>query len=157
LKSICCEDEIDLLKEFIYLINRFKDRHPYFQFAGHNIREFDIPYICRRLIINNVALPPYFQLHGAKPWEINMLDTMQWWKFGDYKHYTSLHLLANVLGIPTSKTDMDGSQVQDVYYLDNNLPRIVDYCQRDVVVVAQVILRFKNMPLLEPENIIIAE
>ncbi len=86
-----------------------------------------------------------------------MLDTLQWWKFGDYKHYTSLHLLANVLGIQTSKTDMDGSMVQDVYYIDNNLPRIVDYCQRDVVVVAQIILRFKNLPLLQPENVIVAE
>lgn len=157
LKSICCKDEIDLLKQFIELIDRFKSKHPHFVFAGHNIREFDIPFICRRLVINQVALPQYFQLHGAKPWEVNMLDTLQWWKFGDYKNYTSLHLLANVLGIPTSKTDMDGSKVQDVYYIDNDLARIADYCQRDVVVVAQVILRFKNTPLLSEENIVISE
>jgi predicted PolB exonuclease-like 3'-5' exonuclease len=156
LKSICCEDEVDLLKEFITLIDKFKARHPNFQFAGHNIREFDIPFICRRLIINRVPLPTYFQIQGAKPWEIHMLDTLQWWKFGDYKNYTSLNLLANVLGIPTSKDDIDGSKVQDVYYKENDLPRIVNYCQKDVVVVAQVILRFRNMPLLEPENIVIA-
>ena len=82
---------------------------------------------------------------------------MQWWKFGDYKNYTTLHLLANVLGVPTSKTDMDGSMVQEVYYKDENLPKIVEYCQRDVVVVAQVILRFKNIPLLDPQKIIVAE
>ncbi len=86
-----------------------------------------------------------------------MLDTMQWWKFGDYKNYTSLHLLANVLGIPTSKTDMDGSMVQEVYYKEKDVPRIVEYCQRDVVVVAQVILRFKGLPLLTDENIIVVK
>lgn len=157
IKSICCKEEADLLKEFILLTDRFMQKFPAFQFAGHNIREFDIPYICRRLVINQISLPKYFQIHGAKPWEINMLDTMQWWKFGDYKNYTTLHLLANVLGIPTSKTDMDGSMVQEVYYKQDALPKIVEYCQRDVVVVAQVILRFKNLPLLEEDNIIIAE
>lgn len=156
LKSICCEDETDLLKEFIFLVNKFAEKRPNFNFAGHNIREFDIPFICRRLIINQIPLPTYFQIQGAKPWEIRMLDTMQWWKFGDYKNFTSLHLLANVLGVPTSKTDMDGSMVQNVYYDDKDLPRIVEYCQRDVVVVAQVVLRFKNLPLLPPENIMIA-
>ncbi len=86
-----------------------------------------------------------------------MVDTLQWWKFGDYKNYVSLNLLANVLGIPTSKTDIDGSMVQHVYYKDNNLPRIVEYCQRDVVVVANIVLRFKNMPLLKDEDVIIVE
>jgi hypothetical protein len=157
LKSICCKEEADLLKEFISLVDRFSDRHPHFQFAGHNIREFDIPFICRRLVINQIPLPKYFQIQGAKPWEINMLDTMQWWKFGDYKNYTTLHLLANVLGVPTSKTDMDGSMVQEVYYKEQALPRIVEYCQKDVVVVAQVILRFANIPLLDPQKIIVAE
>ncbi|TDH27076.1 3'-5' exonuclease [Segetibacter sp. 3557_3] len=157
LKSICCDDEVELLKAFIELVNKFLSKRKNLYFAGHNIREFDIPFICRRLVINRVALPSYFQIQGAKPWEINMLDTMQWWKFGDYKNYTSLHLLANVLGVPTSKTDMDGSMVQDVYYEDNDLPRIVDYCQRDVVVVAQVILRFKNLPLVDKENISVVD
>ena len=157
IKSICCKEEADLLKEFLTLVDKFAQKFPAFQFAGHNIREFDIPYICRRLVINQISLPKYFQIHGAKPWEIQMLDTMQWWKFGDYKNYITLHLLANVLGIPTSKTDMDGSMVQDVYYKNEDLPKIVEYCQRDVVVVAQVILRFKNLPLLETEKIIIAE
>lgn len=103
-----------------------------------------------------MPLPPYMHIHGAKPWEINMTDTLQWWKFGDYKNYISLHLLANILCIPTSKDDIDGSMVQHVYYKENNLQRIADYCQKDVVVVAQIIQRFKNLPLIEPENIFIA-
>ncbi len=156
LKSICCTDEMELLQSFIQLVDRFKSIHPNFQFAGHNIREFDIPFICRRLLIHQIALPIYFQLQGAKPWEINMMDTLQWWKFGDYKNYISLHLLANALGIATSKDDIDGSKVQDVYYIDNDIQRIVNYCQKDVVVVAQVILRFKNIPLLHHNNIVVA-
>ena len=108
------------------------------------------------MLINNIDLPPSFQLQGAKPWEINMVDTLQWWKFGDYKNYISLHLLANVLGIPTSKNDIDGSMVQDVYYVDKNIDRIVAYCQRDVVVVAQVLQRFKGFPLIPAECVFIA-
>jgi 3'-5' exonuclease len=107
------------------------------------------------MLINSLELPTPLQIHGAKPWEVKMVDTLQWWKFGDYKNYVSLHLLANVLNVHTSKTDMDGSMVQDVYYKENDLARIVEYCQRDVVVVANVILRFKNLPLLHEENITI--
>lgn len=155
LKSIFGSDEKLLLQAFIDIMNKLHKHNKNFQFAGHNIREFDIPYLCRRMLINNIALPSYFNLHGAKPWEVRMIDTLQWWKFGDYKHYTSLHLLANVLGVPTSKTDINGADVQHVYYKEKNLQRIVDYCQRDVVVVANLILRFKNMPLLSEENITI--
>jgi hypothetical protein len=124
-----------------------------FQFGGHNIREFDIPFICRRILINRLSLPECLQLHDKRPWDVKMFDTLSWWKFGDYKNYTSLHLLANVLGIPTSKIGIDGSQVQHVYYQDKDLKKIVEYCQRDVVVTANIILRFKNMELLKDENI----
>ena len=93
------------------------------------------------------------QFHGAKPWEIDMIDTLQWWKFGDYKNYISLNLLANVLNIPTSKGDMDGSKVREVYYEEKNLDRISTYCEKDVIVVANIILRFKNLPLLTDEYI----
>ncbi len=96
-------------------------------------------------------------MHGAKPWEIIMTDTLQWCKFGDYKNYVSLHLLANILGIPSSKDDLDGSMVQHVYYKEKNLQRIVNYCQKDVVTVAQVIQRFKNLPLIEAANIFVME
>ena len=157
IKSIYGHDEVELLKQFIELTDKFCKHKPKFQFAGHNIREFDIPYLCRRIVINQIPLPACLNIYGAKPWEINMTDTMQWWKFGDYKNYTSLHLLANVLGVPTSKDDIDGSQVQHVYYREKNLPRIVQYCEKDVIVVARVIQRFKNLPLVEAENINIAE
>ena len=156
IKSIYGDDEATVLNQFIELVNKFSAHNRNFKFAGHNIREFDIPFLCRRMLINNIDLPPSFQLQGAKPWEINMVDTLQWWKFGDYKNYISLHLLANVLGIPTSKNDIDGSMVQDVYYIDKNIDRIVAYCQRDVVVVAQVLQRFKGLPLIPAECVFIA-
>lgn len=155
IKSIYGDDEKILLETFLQNINGFYKINNRFQFAGHNIREFDVPYICRRLLINNIELPYYLQLHGAKPWDIEMVDTLQWWKFGDYKNYISLHLLANVLGIPTSKGDMDGSKVRDVYYDDKDLERIKIYCEKDVVVTANVILRFKNLPLLQNECVAI--
>ena len=154
-KSIYGHDEKFLLQSFKDIITKLYRHNKHFEFAGHNIREFDIPYLCRRMLINGLEIPAPLQIHGAKPWEIKMVDTLQWWKFGDYKNYISLNLLATVLNVPTSKTDMDGSMVQDVYYKQNDLPRIVEYCQRDVVVVANVILRFKNLPLLKEENVTI--
>jgi DNA polymerase elongation subunit (family B) len=157
IKSICCMEEVDLLKEFLSLTNKFYKHKKSFQFAGHNIREFDIPFLCRRMVIHQIPLPSYLHIYGAKPWEINMVDTLQWWKFGDYKNYTSLNLLANTLGIPSSKDDIDGSMVQDIYYKEKDLDRIVRYCQKDVVVVAQIIQRFKNLPLINPDNISIAD
>ena len=155
MKSIYGHDEVEILRIFTDLCNKMYQNHRNFQFGGHNIKEFDIPYICRRLLINRLSLPEYLQLHDKKPWEVKMFDTLNWWKFGDNKNYVSLHLLANVLGIPTSKTDMDGSMVQDVYYKENNLPRIVEYCQRDVVVTANVILRFKDLPLLSEDRVVV--
>ncbi len=152
-KSVCCEEEAEILQNFLKITDAFQKNKKQIIFAGHNIREFDIPYICRRLLINNIALPSYLQLHGAKPWEIEMLDTLQWWKFGDYKNYISLNLLANILNVPSSKGDMDGSKVREVYYDDNDIERISTYCKKDVIVVANVILRFRNMPLLKEENI----
>ena len=151
IKSIYGDDEKTLLENFLQMINGFYKTNNHYCFAGHNIREFDIPYICRRLLINNIQLPNYLHLHGAKPWEIDMVDTLQWWKFGDYKNYISLNLLASVLNIPTSKTDMDGSMVRDVYYEHKDLERIRIYCEKDVVVTANVILRFKNLPILLDE------
>jgi DNA polymerase elongation subunit (family B) len=153
MKSIYGNDEVEILSIFTDLCNKMQQYHRNFQFGGHNIKEFDIPYICRRLLINRLPLPECLQLHDKKPWEVKMFDTLNWWKFGDNKNYVSLHLLANVLGIPTSKGDIDGSMVQDVYYKENNLQRIVEYCQRDVVVTANVILRFKDLPLLTEDKI----
>ena len=154
-KSIYGDDEKQLLTSFITLCDKVYARTPHFQFAGHNIKEFDIPYICRRMIVNNLPLPEYLSLHERKPWEVKMFDTLNFWKFGDHKNYISLHLLANVLGIPTSKTDMDGSMVQDVYYKEKNTRRIADYCEKDVIVTANVILRFIHLPVLDDVSVTI--
>ncbi len=154
-KSIYNDDEKELLKTFLALCDKVFGRNPHFQFAGHNIKEFDIPYICRRMLINGITLPEYLSIHEKKPWEVKMFDTLNFWKFGDHKNYISLHLLANVLGLPTSKTDMDGSMVQDVYYKDKNLRRIADYCERDVVLTARIILKFVNHTTLEDASVTI--
>jgi predicted PolB exonuclease-like 3'-5' exonuclease len=157
IKSIYGDDEKNILQTFKELVEKIYKHNKSFEFAGHNIREFDIPFICRRTLINGLELPSCLQIHGAKPWEVKMVDTLQWWKFGDYKNYISLNLLANVLNVPTSKTDMEGSMVQHVYYNEKDLPRIAEYCKRDVIVVANVVLRFRNLPLVKEENIVIAE
>ena len=154
IKSNSGHDEKVLLQQFVALLDRMYKHNPNFQFAGHNIKEFDVPFLCRRMIINNMALPGYLNVHGAKPWEIKWLDTLHWWRFGDYKNYTSLHLLASALGVPTSKDDIDGSMVQHVYYQEKDLPRITRYCEKDVVVVARIIQKFMNLPQIDDEHII---
>ena len=153
IKSVYGDDEKTLLQSFIKAGDKFCKNKSGFAFAGHNIREFDIPYICRRLLINRLTLPHYLCLHDKKPWEVEMFDTLHWWKFGDHKNYITLDLLAGVMNVPTSKGDIDGSMVQDVYYKEKNIHRIVEYCQRDIEVVANLLLRFNNMPLLKRENI----
>jgi 3'-5' exonuclease len=155
LKSLSGDTEAEILNQFVELVNTYSRLHKDFQFAGHNIKEFDIPYLCRRMVINNIALPEYLQLSGKKPWETQMTDTLQLWKFGDYKHYTSLKLLAACLGVDGPKDDMDGSMVREVYYEQKDLQRIVEYCQKDVITVAQVLLRLSNMPVIPEENIFI--
>ena len=129
LKSLSGDDERKLLLDFLGILHTFRDKRNTVILAGHNIKEFDIPYICRRLMIQQVALPEMLQLSAKKPWETNMIDTMELWKFGDYKNYTSLNLLAAVLGIETPKDDIDGSMVREVYYREHDLQRIAVYCQ----------------------------
>lgn len=154
MKSFSGDDEPQLLEEFLDLVQRFSLKFPRFQFAGHNIKEFDIPYICRRSVISSLILPAALQIHGMKPWELPMLDTMQLWRFGDFKNYTSLKLLSAIMGIPSPKDDIDGSMVGKVYWEEKDIHRITEYCQKDVVTVAQLLLKFKNLPLLETEDII---
>lgn len=122
--------------------------------CAHNGKEFDFPYIARRMIVHQIELPKKLNLFGKKPWEVPHLDTLELWKFGDYKHYTSLKLLTHILGIPSPKQDIDGSEVRNVYYKEKDLPRIVEYCERDTVAVAQLVLRFNNLPLITNENIV---
>ncbi|RDY59930.1 3'-5' exonuclease [Flagellimonas nanhaiensis] len=145
-------DEVTILKDFKSLL-RDHFNQPKHLLCAHNGKEFDFPYIARRMVINGITLPYKLDLFGKKPWEVPHLDTMELWKFGDYKHYTSLKLLANVLGIPSPKEDMDGSMVRDVYYEEKDLDRIVTYCELDVVTTAQVFLRLRNEELLMEEEI----
>ncbi|MEA1787515.1 3'-5' exonuclease [Arenibacter sp. GZD96] len=146
-------DETALLKAFKTLLEtHFQE--PKYVLCAHNGKEFDFPYIARRMIINCIGLPSKLDLFGKKPWEIPHLDTMELWKFGDYKHYTSLKLLAHILGIPSPKEDIDGSMVRTVYYDEKDLDRIILYCERDVVTIAQVFLRLRNDELLEAHEIL---
>ena len=139
-------------EEFKTLLNEHFN-HPKNILCAHNGKEFDFPYIARRMIIHGISLPNKLDLFGKKPWEIPHIDTMELWKFGDYKHYTSLKLMAHVLGIPSPKEDIDGSMVKAVYYEENDLKRIVNYCELDVLTTAQVYLRLRNESLLEDDEI----
>lgn len=147
------DNEHKLLVDFKNLLDTHFN-HPNHLLCAHNGKEFDFPYIARRMIINRIDLPSKLNLFGKKPWEVPHLDTLDLWKFGDYKHYTSLKLLTAILGIPSPKQDIDGSEVANVYYQEKNLSRIVEYCERDTVAVAQLLLRFLNKPLIEEIDII---
>lgn len=144
LKSLATGDEKKLLYDFSEVVARFMAYNSQMVFCGHNIKEFDIPFLCRRMLINGVPLPPVMNLSGKKPWENPHIDTLEMWKFGDYKNYTSLSLLAEVLGIPSPKSDIDGSMVAHVYYHEEDLPRIARYCLQDVVTAARVYLKLRG-------------
>lgn len=163
IKSFYGHDEKQLLEDFILTINKIEAYNDKCCFAGHNIKEFDIPFICRRLLINNISLPAYLDFQNRKPWETNIVDSFQYWRFGDFKNYTSLNLLASALKVPSSKDDIDGSMVGELYWTEDpaqkdiNLKRITIYCQKDVVTTANVIMRFKNLPLLQPGDVVFIE
>ena len=146
-------EELKILKDFKnLLISHFSQaKH---LLCAHNGKEFDFPYIARRMIINGLQLPYKLNLFGKKPWEVPHLDTLELWKFGDYKNYTSLKLLTNVLGIPSPKEDIDGGDVYRVFYEENDISTIVDYCERDTIAVAQILLRLRNEDLLTEDEII---
>lgn len=146
-------EEIKILKDFKnLLINHFSQANHLL--CAHNGKEFDFPYIARRMIINRIEIPYKLNLFGKKPWEVPHLDTLELWKFGDYKTYTSLKLLTNVLGIPSPKDDIDGSEVYRVYYEENNIDRIINYCEKDTIAVAQIFLRLRGDDLLDEMEII---
>ncbi len=156
-KSYCGDDEKTILQEFSAMVTAFME-NPTHKLCAHNGQEFDFPYIARRMLINGLPLPPILNIAGAKPWEIKevMLDTLQLWKFGDYKHYTSLELLCAIFNIPTPKDDIDGSQVGDIYYKTSDIQRIARYCEKDTFAIAQLMLRFKGEPLIDQGNYEIA-
>lgn len=155
IKSYAGKDERELLTNFAGLLNQWYKNASY-QVCAHNGKEFDFPFIARRMLINGIRLPAVLDTAGKKPWEVQHLDTMELWKFGDFKNYTSLALLTAVFDIPTPKDDIDGSQVGNVFWKDNDLNRIVEYCQKDVVAIVQLFLRYRGESLIPPENIIIA-
>jgi uncharacterized protein YprB with RNaseH-like and TPR domain len=146
-------EEPKILTDFKSLLDKHFNK-PDHVLCAHNGKEFDFPYIARRMIINQVSLPEKLNLFGKKPWEITHLDTMDLWRFGDYKHYTSLKLLTTILGIPSPKDDISGSEVGDVYYKEKNIKRIVVYCEKDTIAIAQLLLRFNNQPLIDALNIV---
>lgn len=152
LKSFFGDDEKILLTAFIDMLNKWATGESKF-LCAHNGKEFDFPYLCRRMIIQGLVIPPLLNISGKKPWEVNHYDTLELWKFGDFKSYTSLNLLAHVLSVPTPKDDIDGSMVWEVYWKEKNLERIVTYCQKDVVTVAQILLRMNGEQLIKEENI----
>ncbi len=144
LKAFTHEDEKALLSEFKEVVTDFCIKGDVW-FCGHNIKEFDIPFLCRRMLVNGIKLPSPLDIGGLKPWEVHHMDTMKMWSFGDYKRYTSLDLMAQTFGIESSKTDeIDGSMVADFYYDRNGLDKIVDYCLRDVFVTAQLYFKLRG-------------
>jgi len=155
LKAISGENEAELLTQFSELLNTHFNSNTHV-LCAHNGKEFDFPFLCRRYLINNIALPKLLQIQGLKPWEVKHIDTMDLWKFGDVKNYTSLNLLAHVLGLPSPKDEMDGSMVGKTFYEEKNLEKIEKYCKKDVVTLAKVYSRFAGLGNLNDEDIIFA-
>lgn len=146
-------EEVTILQAFANLVNAHFNRGEHL-LCGHNAKEFDFPYIARRMIIHGLKVPAKLNLMGKKPWEVPHLDTMEMWKFGDYKHYTSLKLLAHILQIPSPKDDIHGADVARVYYMEQDMDRIVRYCEKDVITVAQIVLRLRGEAILEEDELL---
>ncbi len=153
-KSFYDDDEKKLIGSFLNALDQFAKAGKQ-KLCAHNGQEFDFPYIARRALVNNLKLPKILDIAGAKPWELKeiLLDTLQLWKFGDYKHYTSLSLLCELFNIPTPKDDIDGSQVANVYWEENNIDRIIKYCEKDTLAVANLMLRYKGEKIIPMENL----
>ncbi len=151
--SFAGSNENEILLDFKDLLDTHFN-HKKHLLCAHNGKEFDFPYIARRMVINGITLPKKLNLFGKKPWEVPHLDTMELWKFGDFKHYTSLSLLTHILGIPSPKQDIDGSEVANVFFKDKDITRIIRYCENDTIAVAQLLLKFNNLPILEKKNIL---
>jgi len=150
-KSFSSHNEKELLEEFVSVLTNFDQES--LILCGHNGKEFDFPYLCRRMLIHQIPLPFVLDTASKKPWEVNHIDTMEMWKFGDRKNFTSLNLLTAIFDIPSSKSDIDGSMVNHVYYKEDGLDRIAQYCSNDVVATAQLYLRMNCLPLVPEERI----
>jgi predicted PolB exonuclease-like 3'-5' exonuclease len=153
-KSVAGHDEKQVLRDFADFLQKYYSDLPRQKLCGHNIKEFDIPYLCRRMLRHGLTLPDAFNLFGKKPWEVkHLLDTLELWKFGDFKNYTSLELLSAHLGIPTPKDDIDGSKVHSTFYDKDDLARIVSYCEKDVVTTARVYMRMMHQLDFDPDKV----
>ncbi len=153
IKSFYGDDEHALLADFVRLL---QTQPTGLILCGHNIKGFDLPFLCRRMLINGLRIPTQLDVTGKKPWEINHLDTMELWRFGDFRHYSSLNLLAAVFDIPTPKDDISGEDVYRVYYEENNLERIRVYCEKDVITTAQLLLKLRNEDVIAQERVTFA-
>lgn len=156
IKSFASDDENELLTGFAQMLNKGFNA-PQKMLCAHNGKEFDFPYIARRMLINGIKLPEILQIAGKKPWEVQHLDTMELWKFGDYKNYTSLAVLTHVFNIPTPKDDIQGSDVYKIYWQNHDLDRIVKYCQKDVIAIIQLFRRYRNEPLYRDDQVQFAD
>ncbi|MBU6342001.1 MAG: 3'-5' exonuclease [Bacteroidetes bacterium] len=155
IKSFANHIEANLLEDFSVLLNKHFNNPDKFAICGHNIKEFDIPYICRRMLVNQLPLPRMLDIAGKKPWETkHLVDTLEMWKFGDNKNYTSLRLLTAIFNIPSPKDDIDGSDVARVYWEERDLDRIATYCEKDVIATVQLLLRMKRLPMIGSEQVI---
>jgi uncharacterized protein YprB with RNaseH-like and TPR domain len=152
IKSFAGENENSILKGFSGLLGKFRQGKE-LHLCAHNGRDFDFPFLARRMVINGLSVPEVLNVAGKKPWEVRFLDTMELWKFGAYRHYASLALMAEILDIPNPKDDIDGSQVSRVFYEDSDISRIVRYCEKDVLTVAQILLKFRGDSLIPEENV----
>jgi uncharacterized protein YprB with RNaseH-like and TPR domain len=152
-KSIAGHDEKAILVEFVELLNSHFNIDGKHRLVAHNGKEFDFPFLCRRMLIHGIEIPNILNIVGKKPWEIMHLDTMELWKFGDYKNYTSLNVLAKCFGIPSPKDDIDGSMVGHTYWQQNDLDRISVYCKKDIVTTAQILMKYKHLALIDPDKI----
>jgi predicted PolB exonuclease-like 3'-5' exonuclease len=155
IKSFTGTDERIILQDFAAMLKNLSTKKNY-SLCAHNGKEFDFPYISRRMLIHGMELPGILDVAGKKPWEVSHVDTLELWKFGDFKNYTSLDLLAHIFGLPSPKDDIDGSMVAEIYYKTGDLPRITKYCEKDVITVIRLILKFKGLPVIPDEDISIA-
>ncbi|MEL6537208.1 MAG: 3'-5' exonuclease [Bacteroidota bacterium] len=154
-KAYFGHDERAMLQQVVDLFTKgFDPKRIYL--CGHNIKEFDVPYMCRRMLVNGLTLPPVLDIAGKKPWETRFLDTLELWKFGDFKHFTSLELLAAIFGLDSSKSDIDGSQVNGVYYgEEEGLERIAHYCRADVVVTTNLYLKMRGENIITQDRVVL--
>ena len=154
-KTFYGESEKCILERFKELVDTYFSGHDSY-LCAHNGKEFDFPYIARRMLVNGISLPSVLDTHGRKPWETRFIDTMELWKFGDYKHFTSLELLAKLFDLPSPKAETSGEDVWRIYWQDKDLERIAEYCEKDTVSVAQIFLKFRGEEVIPPENIVLS-